>query len=124
MENFLDARGDIKKDELLVKALVELISLDNCIDESQSFYIKEDGTTMQKKDLITMKEIPLQPFLLGVFRYAVCNVDNTAGAETFDIWCPSAGGAKRTYTGDIGTDWPAGSQADIRNPLRYLLITS
>lgn len=66
VDDFIDAGGDIKKDELLVKALVELISLDNCIDDSQSFYIKEDGTTAQKKELINMKEIPLQSFLLGI----------------------------------------------------------
>lgn len=106
VESFIDAGGDIKKDELLVKALVELISLDNCIDESQSFYVKEDGTTMQKKDIVAMREISLQPFLLGIFHYAVCNVDNTAGAETFDSWCPSTGGGKRAYAGDIGVNWP------------------
>lgn len=86
VDGFIDAGGDIKKDELLVKALVELISLDNCIDESQSFYVKEDGATIQKKDIVAMKEISLQPFLLGVFHYAVCNVDNTVGAKTFDVW--------------------------------------
>ena len=106
VDGFIDAGGDIKKDELLVKALVELISLDNCIDESQSFYVKEDGATMQKKDIVAMKEISLQPFLLGVFHYAACNVDNTVGAKTFDVWCPSAGGGKRAYTGDIGVNWP------------------
>ena len=106
VEGFIDAGGDIKKDELLVKALVELISLDNCIDESQSFYVKEDGATMQKKDIVAMKEISLQPFLLGVFHYAVCNVDNTVGAKTFDVWCPSSGGGKRAYTVDIGVNWP------------------
>ena len=116
VEDFIDAGGDIKKDELLVKALVELISLDNCIDDSQSFYIKEDGTTAQKKELINMKEIPLQSFLLGVFHYSVCSVDNVVGAETFDSWCPSAGGAKRTYKGDIGADWPV----DIK--LKYIQL--
>ena len=116
VDDFIDAGGDIKKDELLVKALVELISLDNCIDDSQSFYIKEDGTTAQKKELINMKEIPLQSFLLGVFHYSVCSVDNVVGAETFDFWCPSAGGAKRTYKGDIGADWPV----DIK--LRYIQL--
>ena len=38
------------------------------------------------------------------------------GAETFDFWCPSAGGAKRTYKGDIGADWPV----DIK--LRYIQL--
>ena len=116
VDDFIDAGGDIKKDELLVKALVELISLDNCIDDSQSFYIKEDGTTAQKKELINMKEIPLQSFLLGIFHYSVCSVDNVVGTETFDFWCPSAGGAKRTYKGDIGADWPV----DIK--LRYIQL--
>lgn len=89
-----------------MKALVELISLDNHIDDSQSFCIKEDGTTVQKKELVNMREIPLESFLLGVFHYVVCNVDNTAGEETFKIWCPSTGGGKRAYTGDIGVNWP------------------
>ena len=35
--------------------------------------IAEDGTTAQKKELINMKEIPLQSFLLGVFHYSVCS---------------------------------------------------
>lgn len=116
VENFIDVGGDIKKDELLVKALVELISLDNCIDDNQSFYINEDGTVVHKKELIKMREIPLQSFLLGVFHYAVCVVENTVGAETFDKWCPSRGGAKRTYTGDIGIGWPV----DIK--LSYIKI--
>lgn len=34
VDGFIDAGGDIKKDELLVKALVELISLDNCMLDS------------------------------------------------------------------------------------------
>ena len=106
VENFIDAGGDIKKDELLVKALVELISLDNYINENQSFYINEDGTAVHKKELVTLREVTLQSFLLGVFHYAVCGVENTVGAETFDSWCPSAGGAKRAYTGDVGTKWP------------------
>ena len=78
--------------------------------------IAEDGTTAQKKELINMKEIPLQSFLLGIFHYSVCSVDNVVGAETFDFWCPSAGGAKRTYKGDIGADWPV----DIK--LRYIQL--
>lgn len=116
VENFIDAGGDIKKDELLVKAFVELISLDNSINENQSFYINEDGTSVHKKELVTLREVTLQPFLLGVFHYAVCDVENTVGAETFDFWCPSAGGAKRTYTGDIGTKW----SVDIK--LKYVEI--
>ena len=63
-----------------------------------------------------MKEIPLQSFLLGIFHYSVCSVDNVVGAETFDFWCPSAGGAKRTYKGDIGADWPV----DIK--LKYIQL--
>ena len=116
VDGFIDAGGDIKKDELLVKALVELISLDNHIDDSQSFYIKEDGTTAQKTELVNMREIPLEPFLLGVFHYAVCNVDNTAGAETFKIWCPSTGGGKRAYTGDIGVNWPVNIKLSYIEP--------
>ena len=116
VDGFIDAGGDIKKDELLVKALVELISFDNHIDDSQSFYIKEDGTTAQKTELVNMREIPLEPFLLGVFHYAVCNVDNTAGAETFKIWCPSTGGGKRAYTGDIGVNWPVNIKLSYIEP--------
>ena len=85
--------------------------------------MKINLSILMKTELLYIKrtrhaaEVTLQPFLLGVFHYAVCDVEeNTVGAETFDFWCPSAGGAKRTYTGDIGTKW----SVDIK--LKYVEI--
>ena len=103
IDTFIDVGGSIKKDERLVRALVELVCLDDSIDPDQSFYIYESGAPSKKSDFFTLSELSFQPFLLGVFHYAVCRIEgNTIGQETFDAWCPSQGGGQRIYTATLG----------------------
>jgi hypothetical protein len=103
IDAFIDVGGSIKKDERLVRALVELVCLDDSIDHEQAFYINESGVPSKKTDFFTMSELSFQPFLLGVFHYAVCRTEgNTIGQETFDAWCPSQGGGQRIYTATLG----------------------
>lgn len=103
IDAFIDAGGSIKKDERLVKALVALVCLDDSIDYEQSFYINESGVPSKKTDLFTLSDISFQPFLLGIFHFAVCRTEgNTIGQETFDAWCPSQGGGQRIYTATLG----------------------
>lgn len=100
---FIDVGGSTKKDERLVRALVELVCLDDTIENEQCFYINEGGTPSTKSDLYTLSDICLQPFLLGVFNFAVHRTEgNTIGKETYEAWCPSQGGAPRTYTATLG----------------------
>ena len=103
IDAFIDIGGSMKKDERLVRALVELVCLDDTIDHEQVFYISESGAPSKKSDFFTLSDISLQPFLLGVFHFAACRSEgNTIGQETFDAWCPSQGGGQRTYTATLG----------------------
>ena len=103
IDGFIDVGGSIKKDERLVRALVELIDRDDSIVSEQLFYVSEDGTPISKADLLVLTEICLQPFLVGVWHFAVLrNGGNTIGKETYDAWCPAQGGGQRTYTATLG----------------------
>lgn len=106
VDKYLEIGGDAKKDEVLVKALIELIALDGEIADSQKFYVKPDGTAMTKDEIVKADTFCYQSFLLGVYHFAVTVVkDNTVGAAAFNEWCPSGKGGRRTYTGTVGKNW-------------------
>lgn len=101
--NFIDSGTSTKKDERLVKALLELIDVDETIDDTQPFYINENGSTMTKAALRSASDICLQSFLLGIWHFVLVNrKDNTVGKMTYDLWCPQNRGAERKYTGMLG----------------------
>ncbi len=94
--------GSMKKDIRLVKELIALIEVDDSIGDSQPFYSLENGDTITKADLLKAKDICLQSFLLGVWYFAVTRSErNTFGKETINLWCPSTGGGKREYKGNL-----------------------
>lgn len=100
---FLEVSGSMKKDERLVRALVDLIDRDDSISEETPFFINEDGTFSTKQDLLCATTICLEPFLLGIWHFAVLRPEgNTIGSETFDLLCPPKGGGKRVYEGKLG----------------------
>lgn len=103
VEDYIDVCGDTKKDEYLVKALVEVIASDATIDTNQPFYVCEDGSTLTKAQICAASKLCLQSFLLGIWHYIILNVqDNKVGANTYNEWCPAKGGAPRDYTAAIG----------------------
>lgn len=103
VEDYIDVGGDTKKDEYLVKALVEVLDADEQIDDDQDFYVCEDGSTMTKTEILAATELCLQPFLLGLWHYIIVKVpDNRVGADTYNRWCPSRGGAERLYVTKLG----------------------
>lgn len=107
VDEFIEVKGEIKKDENLVKALVDLISQDDLIEVDQKFYINADGSSVTKKDILQKDKFCFESFLLGVYHYAVVvQSDNGIGASTFNEWCPTSGGGKRLYKGNMGVDWP------------------
>lgn len=109
VDDFIDTGKAVGKHELLVKALIDLIQRDQSIPDDTEFYIGENGEKIKKAALGDLKEICLPAFLLGVWHYAVVNrKDNTVGQSTYDIWCPSAGGGKRVYKGNMGNGILAG----------------
>lgn len=101
--DYIDVCGDTKKDEYLVKALVEAIASDATIDTNQLFYVCEDGSALTKAEICATSKLCLQSFLLGIWHYIIVFVqDNKVGADTYNEWCPSRGGAPRDYTAAIG----------------------
>lgn len=100
---FIDAETSIKKDEYLVKALLELIEKDDSIAVGQAFYASEDGSIITKANLLIASEFCLQSFLLGIWHFVLLNrKDNTVGQETYSEWCPPRGGAERIYMATLG----------------------
>ena len=103
VEEFLDVRTSTKKDEYLVKGLIELLNADNTIDGNELFYARKDGSTMTKDQILSAKELCLPSFLLGLWHYVLTVVkDNKVGQITYDMFCPKQGGAERTYTKMLG----------------------
>lgn len=102
-EEFLHMKDSIKKDEKLVKALVEMIKEDDSIAAEQLFWICEDGNSLTKEQIIGKSKFCFQSFLLGVFHFSVLRKEAaTIGKDTFENWCPPKGGAPRVYEGNMG----------------------
>ena len=103
VSEFIDARGSTGKDEWLAKALIEVITCDDSIEDEQLFFICEDGKALTKKQLLTASVICLQSFLLGVWHFVVVNrKDNKVGKDTYDTWCPPNNGAERNFKAVLG----------------------
>ena len=100
---FLEIGTKVKKDERLVKALIDLIEQDDSIKQDEGFYIEETGQKIKKTALGGLDDVCLPAFLLGVWHYVVVyRKDNSVGRDTYDMWCPENGRAPRTYSGGMG----------------------
>ena len=87
--SYIDTNSEIHKDELLVKALLEVIEKDNSISDQQQFYILPNGKSVKKCKLPSMAKFYLPSFLLGILYYVIMNIkDNKEGAEKYNEWCP------------------------------------
>lgn len=104
-EEYLHMKDSTKKDEKLVKALIELIDKDETIPTEQPFYVCENGRTLNKEQIVKGTKLCFQSFLLGVFHFAVMQKEPaTIGRDTYNSWCPSKGGGQRVYEGNMGED--------------------
>ena len=97
--DYLDVDTTAKKDERLVKTLVEIIR-DDTISDTDVFYIKDDGTPSTKEQLLASTEICFQPFLVGVWHYILLHRPiNALGRSTITDWKPTLSGTlvERVY---------------------------
>ncbi len=106
VDEFIDIGEKVAKHVTLVRALADLVMKDDEIKPPlDEFYITLDGRTTKKAAFGDLDEVYLPAFLLGIWHYAVAvRKDNTVGDDTYNRWCPSAGGAPRIYQGDMGKD--------------------
>lgn len=100
----IDMDPDTHKDEILVKAILEVIEQDKSISDNQEYYILPNGKSVTKEKLASIEKVYLPSFLLGILYYVMMNIkDNLEGAETYDEWCPKPdSGTRRKYTANIG----------------------
>lgn len=103
INRYIEVGGSVKRDEWLVKALLDLIDNDQSIGNADAFYVCESGQALTKVSLRSVTTLCLPAFLLGVWHFAVvCRQDNTVGKDTFDEWCPPNNHNPRAYTGTMG----------------------
>lgn len=89
-DTYLDMEKGAKKDEYLVMALIELISMDNTIKSDELFYVLENGQAITKEAVILSSDICLQSLLVGIWHYILLyRRDNKIGRNTIVKWNPS-----------------------------------
>lgn len=91
----------------LVRALIETISLDDSIN-NELFYINGNSQPVNKDQLIILKEVNLQSFLVGIWHFILTQrKNNKAGLYTFNAWHskPSTKRGKRRFISEIGKNW-------------------
>lgn len=101
VEDFID-EGELGKK--LIRALLEVIHLDDTILPNAEFFCLYDGSTQTKAQLEKIDKIDIQPFLLGIWHYIITNrVKNTDGAKTVASWLKhDAPQAPYKYVGTMG----------------------
>ena len=75
-----------KKDEWLVKALIDIIERDSDISDENSFYINSDGHPSTKAEIRPMAFFAIQPVLVGIVHFVLpCRMNcNRHGISTQD----------------------------------------
>ena len=89
----------------LAKALLDLVENDQSIEAEQVFYVQQSGLPLPKSKLISLSDIFLPSFLLGIWHFIVVNrTDNSIGKETFNNWHTESESkhGMRKFTGIIG----------------------
>lgn len=99
--------GEGNRVEDVVKALLQTIQEDTTIQSTDVFYY---GKAVTKAELLSLKEIVLEPFLLALWHFIVTQrPKNTYGQQTFDKWMtkPDTPGTSWPYRSSIGSAYSA-----------------
>jgi len=88
MNVFVHDHINANKKETFVKALIELISMDESIAPSQHFYINGSELPVTKKQMANMSEFCLPALLVGIMRFLLLHRQgmNELGIDTLDYW--------------------------------------
>lgn len=105
---YLDLHSDTRKDEYLVKAILELLDADTTITNNSEFFANKDGMAVTKEKILSSPSVCLESLLLGLWHYCiVCIKKNSIGKETYAEWCPpTEGNNERPYMAEIGEKSP------------------
>lgn len=100
VDGYLHVTSEIDKN--LIKALMELISLDKGM-KGVSLYVA-GSEPVPVEEVPGLTSVDMAAFLVGVLHYCVCTVDNKDGKDTIDVLCPENSGKPRDYVGDLGSN--------------------
>lgn len=98
VDRYLHVTSEIDKN--LIKALMELISIDKEMKGLSLYVAGSDPVSVEKIPGLT--SVDMAAFLVGAWHYCTCAVDNTEGKDTIDVLCPEKSGKPRDYVGDLG----------------------
>lgn len=88
---FINEKLSEQKLRWLVSAIIETISEDETIDESEHFKISIKDT-VSKLEIANVRTVEIEPFLLSVMCYVFVNkIDNILGKFTFEAWYSQSG---------------------------------
>lgn len=99
----------------LVRAILETISCDDSITD-ELFYVDNSSKAIDKRQILSLQKISLQPFLLGIWHFILIKrKDNKIGADTFNKWhLPSSvPRGKRVFISSVGKNWNNGIQVNL-----------
>ena len=94
--------------EWLIKALLEVLANDASIKDDQIFFALENGSTINKRDLLRSNSYYLPSLLLGFWYYILTNCsDNENERATFEDWNEQKGetGTQWQFTSSIGNNY-------------------
>lgn len=98
VDRYLHVTSEIDKN--LIKALMELISIDKKMKGLSLYVAGSDSISVEKIPGLT--SVDMAAFLVGAWHYCTCAVDNTEGKDTINVLCPEKSGKPRDYVGDLG----------------------
>lgn len=102
VHDFMKYEKTTRDEYKFVARMLDLIDKDESIKPDTLFYVKEDGTPVNKAGLFSMKRICLQSFMLGVLHCALMNSEsNRDGEDTFNCLFPAENNTRRRYKGGL-----------------------
>ena len=104
MDEFVDWHFETDMKGWLVKAILEIIENDTDIDESEQFFISEDGQPITKGEIRLKDNYDLSAFLVGTLHFIATKrrEKNNLGVLTLEAIGEKKPRKPRRYTGNLG----------------------
>ena len=104
MDEFVDWHFETNMKGWLVKAILEIIENDTDIDESEQFFISEDGQPITKGEIRLKGNYDLSAFLVGTLHFIATKrrEKNNLGVPTLEAIGEKKPRKPRRYTGNLG----------------------
>ena len=104
MDEFVDWHFETDMKGWFVKAILEIIENDTAIDESEQFFILEEGQPITKGEIRLKENYDLSAFLVGTLHFITTKrrEKNILGVPTLETIGEKKARKPRRYTGNLG----------------------